>query len=93
MRMRFLARLHQAQLPICVATSSQTDKAEALLRRAGLAGFFDLIIGGDQVAHAKPAPDIYLLVMQKMGVMPTETIILEDSNHGWCALGWQAAAG
>ena len=42
----------------------------------------DGIISGDDVTKAKPAPDAFLLAMERVGVSPAETIIFEDSEVG-----------
>ena len=43
---------------------------------------FDEILSGDDIERGKPNPDIYLKVMEKLAVSPSETIVLEDSKEG-----------
>ncbi|MCW8848361.1 MAG: HAD family phosphatase [Melioribacteraceae bacterium] len=43
---------------------------------------FDEILSGDDIERGKPEPDIYLNVMERLGVMPSESIVLEDSRDG-----------
>ena len=45
----------------------------------------DFIVSGEQVAHKKPAPDLYQLALLKLGVGPLECVALEDSNMGLLA--------
>jgi beta-phosphoglucomutase-like phosphatase (HAD superfamily) len=40
------------------------------------------VFGADQVAHAKPAPDVYLLAMRETGLDPSRTIVIEDTPTG-----------
>ena len=40
---------------------------------------FRAILAGDVVAHKKPAPDIYLLALERLGVSAGETLVIEDS--------------
>ena len=78
----FVSFIHQAGVPLAVATSSRTDKAADQLSRAGLASYFDLIIGGDQVQQAKPHPEIYHRVISSFHLPAERVLVLEDSNNG-----------
>ncbi len=74
-------------LPWAVATSSPRAQAEYILTELGLRQSCRAIAGGDEVAHGKPAPDIYLLAAERLGISPQRCLALEDS-----APGCQAAA-
>ena len=65
-----------------VATSTAYERALHKLTLANTAHRFHAIIGGDMVAHSKPAPDIFLKAAETAGVQPQECIVLEDSNPG-----------
>jgi HAD superfamily hydrolase (TIGR01509 family) len=52
-----------------------------MLNKAMILNYFDLILSNEDVKESKPSPQIYLLAMQKLGVSPEETIIVEDSPH------------
>lgn len=65
-----------------VASSSRVSRVRDLLGRLGLAERFDAVAGGDEVAFAKPAPDVYLLAAQRLGTPPEACLALEDSEHG-----------
>jgi HAD superfamily hydrolase (TIGR01509 family) len=67
---------------IAVATSSHADHAHFSIRQAGLDGRFRVIVTADQVARAKPSPDIYLEAARRLGVPPTHCLALEDSEAG-----------
>ena len=69
-------------LPMAVVTSSHRDEARAKVAVSGLAQHFQLIISVDDVAHAKPAPDPFLLAAQKLGVDPARCLVFEDSDTG-----------
>jgi HAD superfamily hydrolase (TIGR01509 family) len=70
------------QLPCAIATSSHRGYADVSLRRAGLEGRFDVIVTGEVVARAKPAPDIYLEAARRLGAEPARCAALEDSDLG-----------
>ena len=78
----FVSYISAMGVPVAVATSSRTDKAVDQLRRAGLASFLTLIIGGDQVSQAKPHPEIYHKVISCFELQPEQVLVLEDSNNG-----------
>lgn len=65
-----------------VATSSERLYAEGVLTQLGLREACSAIAGGDEVAQAKPAPDVYLLAAQRLGVAPQACLAVEDSAPG-----------
>ena len=75
--------LGAAGMPMCVASNGTREKMVVTLEVTGLAGYFgDKFFGVNQVAHGKPAPDIYLLAAQKMEVSPSRCVVIEDSYPG-----------
>jgi len=77
-----LARLRQLNIPFAMGTSNRSHVARAYLERAELSHYFDIIVGGDMVDYAKPAPDIFLLAAERLGVAPGECLVFEDSPVG-----------
>lgn len=77
-----LERLDRIGMPRCVATSSRREFAELSLRLAGIRSFFDWILTAEDVAHGKPAPDIYLSAAKQFACKPSNMMVLEDSLHG-----------
>ncbi len=78
---------------IGMATSTPWDTVAEHLARTGMTDYFDTVVTGDMVEHGKPAPDIYLLAAERLGVAPTECIGVEDSLsgvHAICAAGMRA---
>lgn len=65
-----------------VATSSDRERVDRILKYAGLEDYFDEVICGDEVCLGKPNPDIFLKGLQKLGVSPEEAYVLEDSEKG-----------
>ena len=78
----FLSFVDEQRFAKAIATSSGAEYAEFSLRSAGLSGRFATIVTGDQVAHGKPAPDIYLEAARRLGCHPAECVALEDSDAG-----------
>ncbi|MDH5831585.1 HAD family phosphatase [Luteimonas sp. M1R5S18] len=74
--------LQAAGIPRAVATSTRRPLALRKLRRAGLLERFHAICTSSDVAHPKPAPDVYLLAAARLGVAPARCLVLEDSPTG-----------
>jgi len=77
-----VATLRAQKIPIALASSTNSSVLEKILPRIGLERAFDAVVGGDQVAHGKPAPDIFLKAAEKLGVVPTACVVIEDANAG-----------
>jgi HAD superfamily hydrolase (TIGR01509 family) len=88
--MALQAVIKERQIPWAVATSSPHDHAEIILAQLGLTNTCRAIAAGNEVEHGKPAPDIYLLAAERLGIDPTLCLALEDSEPGCQAA---AAAG
>jgi HAD superfamily hydrolase (TIGR01509 family) len=68
---------------ICVASSSTHESIEFKLRRTELWDAFDgLVFSVDDVAHGKPAPDVFLHAASELGVAPGACAVIEDSESG-----------
>ncbi len=70
------------KIPTAIASSSDHAKILLHLKHAGLEKYFHVIVGGDQITHGKPHPEIFLLAAQKLGVVPKDCIVFEDSGNG-----------
>lgn len=64
-----------------VSGSPRSDVANAV-QLCGIAKETAFVLGGEDYAHGKPAPDGYLLAAQRFGVTPAQCIVLEDSTAG-----------
>jgi HAD superfamily hydrolase (TIGR01509 family) len=69
-------------LKLGVASSSTRDWVGGHLDRLGILGRFDCVRCRDDVTSAKPAPDLYLAVLDCLGVSPSEAVAIEDSPNG-----------
>jgi HAD superfamily hydrolase (TIGR01509 family) len=69
-------------LKLGVASSSTRDWVSGHLERLGILGRFDCVRCRDDVANAKPAPDLYIAVLDCLGVSPSEAVAIEDSPNG-----------
>ena len=75
--------LDEITCPVCVASSGSHDKMRFTLGKTGLFDRFGgRIFSVDQVAHGKPAPDIFLFAADQMGASPDRCAVVEDSVPG-----------
>lgn len=78
-----LARqLHASGKNISIASGSDISLVEPSLAAAGLLEFFDIIITPALVERGKPAPDMFLLAAERMGVRAEECLVFEDGQAG-----------
>ncbi|MGD1994487.1 MAG: HAD-IA family hydrolase [Anaerolineae bacterium] len=77
-----LDALAERGLPLAVATSGHRRYIDRALETLGLSGRFPVIATGDEVTDGKPAPDIFLLAAERLGIDPTACLVLEDSAMG-----------
>lgn len=75
-----LTSLKVADIRIILASASQNGPM--ILEHLGIRDLFDGIADPKQVAHGKPAPDIYLAAAEKAGVSPSECVGIEDAASG-----------
>ncbi len=77
------AAVASVTLPKAVASSSTREGLERKLRQVGLWGHFaPHVYSADHVAHAKPAPDLFLHAAAALDIAPAECLVIEDSVNG-----------
>jgi len=81
----FLTLARDAGLKMIVATGNKLEATKTILQKAGIKGFFNMIISQLDVKNQKPAPDLFLAAAEKMGLAPDECIIFEDAVNGVAA--------
>jgi HAD superfamily hydrolase (TIGR01509 family) len=72
-------------LAIAVATTTNRPNVDALCRACWqntAMEFFDVVAAGDEVVTKKPAPDVFLLALQRLGLQPEHALAFEDSRNG-----------
>ncbi|MGH2934644.1 MAG: HAD family hydrolase, partial [Gaiellaceae bacterium] len=71
-----------ARFPLGLASSSNRELIDTVLDVAGLADCFAATVSSEEVAHGKPAPDVYLEAAKRLGVAPARCAAVEDSHGG-----------
>lgn len=75
--------IRKAGLLIAVASSADEIKVIANLKKIGLpGGAWNAVVIGEEVKKKKPAPDIFLAASKKLGVEPSECVVIEDAVNG-----------
>jgi HAD superfamily hydrolase (TIGR01509 family) len=77
-----LDEIDRRGLPKAIASSGIRRYVDAVLRVNGLLDRFSVIITGDQVAHGKPAPDVFLAAARALSIEPSNCLVLEDAPAG-----------
>jgi beta-phosphoglucomutase family hydrolase len=76
------ARKAAGHTPLSVASGGPRDIVRHTLELMGLASLFPVVVTPEDVAHGKPAPDMFLLAAKKMGVAPEKCLVFEDAEPG-----------
>ncbi len=82
---RLIAEARTAGVPVAIATTTSLLNVEALVRTTlgpDSLDWFAAIGAGDMVAHKKPAPDVYQLVLDRLGLPGGACVAIEDSENG-----------
>ncbi|MCI4660527.1 MAG: HAD family phosphatase [Neomegalonema sp.] len=77
-----LGSLQARQIPLALATSSRKHKAIPKLETSAMMTVFGAMAFGDEVENSKPAPDVFLLAAERLGVNPAACVAFEDSENG-----------
>ena len=71
-----------ARYPLGLASSSNRELIDTVLDVAGLTPSFAATVSSEEVAHGKPAPDVYLEAARRLGVAADRCTAVEDSHGG-----------
>jgi HAD superfamily hydrolase (TIGR01509 family) len=71
-----------ARWPLAIASSSNPELIDVVIRASGLGDVFTIAVSSQEVARGKPAPDVYLEAARRLAVDPTSCGAVEDSHNG-----------
>ena len=91
--MDFARELHAQGVPIAVASGGHREDVTRTLALIGATELFPVVVTADDVKRSKPAPDLFLLAAERLGVDPGDCCVLEDSELGieaaeTCGMAW-----
>lgn len=79
---QLVAELHQHKMPMAVASSSSERLIEIVLERLGIRKYMQAIHSGENEAHGKPFPDVFISTAKSLDVAPEDCLVFEDSMNG-----------
>jgi beta-phosphoglucomutase len=77
-----LSRLKSHGFQVGLVTNSIRQSTEIMLGYAGLLKFMDVVVTNQDVVDGKPSPEGYKLAMSQLGVASSESLVIEDGEHG-----------
>ena len=81
----WLERLSEARIPCAIGSSTEQKNVRLGLRLLGLETFFQAAVTAEHVQKGKPAPDVFLLAAEKVGLDPCRCVVFEDAPSGVAA--------
>lgn len=79
---KLLQQLKAHNVKLALATSSRKAKMKMVLKLTGLLSYFDVIVTGEEVNKSKPAPDIFIKAAEKLQLLQSECLVIEDAANG-----------
>ena len=79
---REAVRWAAARMPVAVVSAALRDEIEPVLAAAGLRDLFALVLSQDDVTRGKPDSQPYLLAAERLGVLPSQLLVFEDTDVG-----------
>lgn len=80
-----LAQLSREGYRLAMCSNSIRATIDAMMDLAGLGPFFEFTLSNEEISHPKPAPDIYLEAMRRLGLPPQACLVVEDNVNGIAA--------
>ena len=78
----FLDHLERRNIARAIGSSSTRGAVDRKLVLLGVADKFDVIVSAEEVEKHKPAPDIYLKALERLGIKGSEAVVIEDAVAG-----------
>jgi beta-phosphoglucomutase len=79
---RFLEKARELSIPMAVATSAMRKNINFVLDGLGVAAYFRVVIGAEDIQHSKPHPETFLKAAQSLSVATENCLVFEDSLAG-----------
>ncbi|MEV7521248.1 HAD family phosphatase [Streptomyces sp. NPDC091371] len=79
---KFVERLRSEGVPMAVASGSSREAIDAVLAGTGLDALLTTVVSAEEVAHGKPAPDVFLEAARRLGAEPADCVVVEDAAPG-----------
>jgi beta-phosphoglucomutase len=83
--LELMQEAHAAGLKQSLASSTPMENIRVISEKLGLSQWLDAVVSGDRLPRGKPAPDIFLLAAERLGVAPAGCVVIEDAPAGVAA--------
>lgn len=80
--LEFVKSLKKSKYKTALVTGSLRIRAQKAMKDIGLTDYFDILITADDVTKGKPDPECFRMAAEKLGVLPSESIVFEDAFNG-----------
>lgn len=80
-----LSRLKAEGYRLAVCSNSVRRSVEVMMERSELMPYLDFLISNQDVTRSKPDPEMYAVAISRMGLNPTEVLVVEDNENGVAA--------
>lgn len=77
-----MQKLKRRGIKLAVGSSSTRNLIDYVVKKLGIALLFECIVAAEDVTHGKPSPEIFLKAATKMGVNPSQCLVVEDAKLG-----------
>lgn len=77
-----LSKLKAAGYRLGLASNSIRSTIELMMHKSSLSAYLDVTISNQDVAKAKPDPEMYLTAAKRLGLTPQQCLVVEDNDHG-----------
>ncbi len=78
----FMEKLHKERYPMGLASSNNRKIVDLIVNRFKLDKYLKVIVSGEDVSQGKPHPEIFLKTAEKLGVEPSDCVVIEDAKNG-----------
>lgn len=80
--LELIRHLYQQGIKLAIASSSTENDIKNVTESLGIQEYFCELVSGACLEHPKPAPDIFLLALERLNVSASEAVVIEDSANG-----------
>ncbi|MEY4674818.1 MAG: Beta-phosphoglucomutase [Planctomycetota bacterium] len=77
-----LGALRREGIPLALGSSAPEANVDHVLDHGSLREWFDAVVHSGMVARGKPAPDIFLAAAERLGLAPSQCLVVEDAPNG-----------
>ena len=77
-----LSRLKKEGFRLAVCSNSIRKSVEIMMEKSALIDYLDFFLSNQDVNNGKPDPEMYILAIKKLNLVPDECLIVEDNEHG-----------